>query len=81
MYKKFLDNNKKSLIYQGITYFPDWDKDNADFILDGKVINAKYMTSKNGQYKMWVLDYAPFPLVLQAINPLFGFSYKVVSVK
>jgi len=79
MYKRFLNSHKKTLTYQGVLYLNAMERD-SNFNLQGRFINATYMASKDQKYKMWVLDYPAFPLILQTTNPLLGISYKVISI-
>lgn len=81
LYKRFVNSDKKTLLYQGIYYMSNMSYHDS-FILDGRpVINAIYLETKDRQYKIWVLNNAAFPLILQNTNPLLGISFKVVSIK
>lgn len=79
MYKRFLNNNKKSLTYQGVIYLNAMESD-SNFALQGRFVNATYMTTRDKKYKMWVLDNPAFPLILETTNPLTGISYKLISI-
>lgn len=79
MYQRFLNNKKKSLTYQGVYYLNAMEY-NSNFALQGRFVNATYMTTKDKKYKMWVLDNPAFPLILETTNPLTGISYKLISI-
>jgi len=79
MYKRFLNNDKKSLTYQGVIYLNAMERD-SNFILQRESVNATYMTTRDGKYKMWVLDNPAFPLILETTNPLLGIGYKLISI-
>lgn len=79
MYQRFLNSHQKTLIYQGITYSNAMNN-TKNFLLNGRYIDATYLESKEKRFQLWMLNYAPFPLILQADNPLSGINYKVISI-
>lgn len=81
LYKRFLNSGKKTLLYQNNFYSNAMDNNTTDFTLEGRFVDATYLETKDGKYQLWLLNYAPFPLILQTKNPLLNLSYKVVSIK
>lgn len=69
----------KSFTYSGLTYTA---KDNtAGFKIDGKQVDATFVSTADGKTTLWILNNANYPLTLAMTGNPIGINYTVASIK
>lgn len=69
----------KSFVYSGLTYTV---KDNADgFKIDGKPVDATFVSTADGKTTLWILNNASYPLTLAMTGNPLGINYTVATIK